>query len=271
MHNKSLTADSEATIVGGRNVGDGSSVPGSGMLFGTRCCSPSVPLRARWRKRSSNTRTTHRRIAPIPSSGNPHRTPCQRCSRDLQQCAHLPKPSSTWRRCAPLSRRCAPFAPVAARVGSKTLDCDPPEKQGAKHRTPSSFREDLRSTRSRRTRDRSRLSMDFVPGRKGTKRSRASPRVAGIGLRILTNSLSATDVGLVDADTRGTADRRPQPREDLRAKGRLRRELRNRTRCRKWPSYGQLFCKPPCEDLLGRSLGVYCGLAESRSARGRSA
>ena len=123
MHNKSFTADSVATIVGGRNVGDDYFGAGQRMLFfgsrctrrRPRCARGGASVRAILERYIGASRRFPRRKTHIGRRGN--------AAYAIFCSAHIPRsrrvPGGAARHS---SRRCPPFAPVAARVGTSALD-----------------------------------------------------------------------------------------------------------------------------------------------------
>ena len=215
MHNKSFTADSEATIVGGRNVGDEYFGAGQRMLFSdldVLAVGPVAREVAQAFEQYWNDASAHRADSVVgkpPSDAVATlltRFSAVRASPEAVE--YLEALRATRLVDALLSHQ------LRLEWVQVRLMCDPPEKTRGKAPDAELVFAKTYEALGHAEREIDLVSPYFVPGRKGTK---ALARFAegGIDLRILTNSLSATDVGLVHA---GYAKRR---RPLLRSRARI--------------------------------------------------
>jgi putative cardiolipin synthase len=205
MHNKSFTADGQATILGGRNVGDEYFDLGEEVSFtdlDVLAVGPVVEDEARDFERYWTCSSSRPASAVLP--------PATEESIAVERAALLALPDSA--RAEPYTRAVAdstivrnlldaelPFEWAPARL----ISDDPVKAEGRAKRSGlvwPMLEEILRSA----TRDLQLVSAYFVPGAKGVE---ALTSIAGQGVRIavLTNALEATDVGAVHA---GYAKRR---------------------------------------------------------------
>lgn len=205
MHNKSFTADNQATIVGGRNVGDEYFGAGEGMLFadldvlaiGTVVDAVSSDFDRYWASASSY--PVSQLLAPASASQ------LQEVSQNAARAERDPAAQAYV-----LALRQATFVrrlvegTLAFEWAATQLVSDDPAKVLAKARP-----KDLLLPRLKRLLQSPTDSMDlvspyFVPTADGVK-TLVALRQQGVRIRVLTNSLEATDVAAVHA---GYAKRR---------------------------------------------------------------
>jgi putative cardiolipin synthase len=207
MHNKSLTADTQVTIVGGRNIGDEYFALGEGMVFadldviaaGRVARDVADAFDLYWN--SDSAYPVEAIVGKAPASAVP----------DLKaRFAAMRSAPAAARYLDALQRTRLIEALVANELTLEWADThlvyDEPTK--ALGDVPAS---DLLFTRlqeclGKPEREIDLISPYFVPGKEGTEALADYPR-RGIQLRVLTNSLAATDVGAVHA---GYAKRREE-------------------------------------------------------------
>jgi putative cardiolipin synthase len=205
MHNKSLTADTQATIVGGRNVGDEYFGAGQHMVFadldvlavGGIAQEVGAEFDAYWNSASAYPAES------IIGKVRPDAVPALKAKfaavRASKEAAHYAEAVRATRLVEQLLAHnlTLEWVPVS-------LVYDEPTKAlGTASDAELLFFRLGRAT-GRAQREVDLISPYFVPGKEGTKALSAFP-ARGIKLRILTNSLAATDVGAVHA---GYAKRR---------------------------------------------------------------
>jgi putative cardiolipin synthase len=199
MHNKSLTADGVATIVGGRNVGDEYFGAGDGALFqdldvlavGPVAAEVSTAFDLYWNSESAY---------PIASLARPPDAKTrERLVRQLSEARRTPRATAYGEAVvrSPLLREIAEQRLSLEWVPVRLVTDDPGKALGK------AAREDLLAQRlfaviGPAKREIDLVSPYFVPGEKGT-RSLVELARSGVRVRILTNSLSATDVTAVHA------------------------------------------------------------------------
>jgi putative cardiolipin synthase len=207
MHNKSLTADSQVTIVGGRNVGDEYFALGEGMVFadldvvavGGAARDVSVAFDLYW-----NSESAYPAESIVGKAGAAAITDLKAkftATRSAPEAAHYLDALKRTRLIEALM-----LDQLTLEWAATHLVYDEPAKVLGD--VPAS---DLLFTRMQQVlgdaeREIDLISPYFVPGEEGTKALAAYPG-RGIKLRVLTNSLAATDVGAVHA---GYAKRREE-------------------------------------------------------------
>jgi putative cardiolipin synthase len=207
MHNKSLTADSQVTIVGGRNVGDEYFALGEGMVFadldvvavGGAARDVSGAFDLYW-----NSESAYPAESIVGKAGAAAITDLKAkftATRSAPEAAHYLDALKRTRLIEALM-----LDQLTLEWAATHLVYDEPAKVLGD--VPAS---DLLFTRMQQVlgdaeREIDLISPYFVPGEEGTKALAAYPG-RGIKLRVLTNSLAATDVGAVHA---GYAKRREE-------------------------------------------------------------
>jgi cardiolipin synthase C len=205
MHNKSFTADSAATIVGGRNVGDEYFGAGQRMIFedldvvavGSIAREVEAAFDQYWNSDSA------RPAADVIGQAPPEGVSAMRARfAEVRASTDAVKYVEAVRATHLVEALLAHTLEVDwTRV---RLVCDPPAKVDGHVPDANLLFTNLRDALGKPEREIDIISPYFVPGAKGTT---ALSRFAenGIVLRVLTNSLAATDVGLVHS---GYAKRR---------------------------------------------------------------
>jgi len=205
MHNKSFTADSVATIVGGRNVGDEYFGAGQGVVFADldvlAVGSIARDVRAAFDNywNADTVRGVDLVVGKTPPGGVSALRARFAAVRASAEAVEYVEAVLTTGLVAALDAQ--ELQLDWARV---QLLCDPPAKVKGQALDADLLFAHLRAALGKPERAIDLVSAYFVPGKKGTK---VLARFAenGIALRILTNSLAATDVGVVHA---GYAKRR---------------------------------------------------------------
>jgi putative cardiolipin synthase len=205
MHNKSFTADNQATIVGGRNVGDEYFGAGQGMVFadldvaafGRVVTDVSNTFDAYWN--SDSAYPAHLILGNAAPDGAAKLEAKFFSVRTAPEAVEYLQALRGTRLVEQLLAHELPLEWARTR-----LVCDDPAK-GLGNAQPSDLLfSSLRDAIGTPQRELDIISPYFVPGKQGTKALSALAE-RGIALRILTNSLAATDVGAVHA---GYAKRR---------------------------------------------------------------
>jgi len=207
MHNKSFTADNQVTIAGGRNVADEYFLAGDGVAFvdvDVAAVGPVVGEVSRSFDRYWNSASAYRAVQIIgppeegASAALDARLAARRESPESRDYLHT---VAETRLVADLLAGSVAFdwahAEVVVDDPAKTLDPDP-----ASHLI---LFPELVRTIGRPERSLDMVSPYFVPGDRGTEALVALAR-RGVRVRLLTNSLVASDVMAVHA---GYAPRRP--------------------------------------------------------------
>jgi len=206
MHNKSFTVDNQATVVGGRNIGDEYFGSGEGVVFadldvlavGRVVSDVSKEFDLYWNSASA-----------YPAEGFVGRAPANAATEldarfaanraDPGAVAYLEAVRSTSFARDVLDRKLA-FEWTDAEV----IHDDPAKTLDTSERTDVLLFPELVRKIGRPQRSLDIVSPYFVPGRAGTDQLAALAR-SGIAVRVLTNSLAASDVKLVHS---GYAKRR---------------------------------------------------------------
>lgn len=199
MHNKSFTADAAVTIVGGRNVGDEYFGAGRIMEFadldvlaiGRVAGEVTAAFDEYWN--DDSVVRLESVVRPAVACGAPALLgKCAAVRRSAEALAYVDAVRST-RIVEALLARDVPLEWSRVR-----LVCDPPTK--IKQPAPDTSRvfEGIRQALGKPNRSIDLISPYFVPGKKGTA-ALAEFAEHGIALRVLTNSLAATDVAAVHA------------------------------------------------------------------------
>ena len=270
MHNKSFTVDGQATIVGGRNIGDEYFGAAGEVLFAdldVLAIGPVVQaVSARFRP------LLEQRVGV---SAGPDRRPADAGQRAARQCGRRGRSNRRRRRRiisvairestfvaessrAPACRSNGPATRLVSDDPAKALDRAAPES-----RVGPQLRQSIGEPATSNSIWFRRIS---CPARTGTAAFSALAR-RGVAVRVLTNSLEATDVAAVHA---GYA----KWRKPLLEAGVKLYELR-----RSWPQDAapkragplrQFGIEPACEDIRGRRRRAYSS-AHSISIRVRRA
>jgi putative cardiolipin synthase len=203
MHNKSFTADSQATIIGGRNIGDEYFGAADEMLFSdldVMAIGPAVKAVSNDFDRYWNSASSY----PLNLIVAP---PDQDGSADVKRSAaaleHTPEArayqvamgKSTF--VSELVARKLPLEWATARLVS-----DDPAKALGRAAPDSRLIPQLKELLGAPARELDVVSAYFVPGKSGTEALSALAR-SGVAVRVLTNSLEATDVPAVHAGYAG--------------------------------------------------------------------
>jgi len=205
MHNKSFTADNQVTIVGGRNVGDEYFAAGGGMVFQDLDVVGAGPVAAETGKAfdlywNSESAYPAEAIVGKPATDAVDelkaRIAAVRASAEARE--YLEEVGAT-RLVADLVARRLSLQWVPVRL----LYDEPGKALGTAQDQELLFVRLVQAIGSPQ-RELDLISPYFVPGKKGTA-ALAAYAAGGIKVRILTNSLAATDVGAVHA---GYAKRR---------------------------------------------------------------
>jgi putative cardiolipin synthase len=205
MHNKSFTADTQATIVGGRNIGDEYFGAGQHISFedldvlavGPVAAEVAAAFDLYWNSGSAYP------AASIIGQPKPSEVPGMKAKfaevRASPDAVEYEKALKETRLVEQLVAKEVPFDWVPVK-----LVYDEPTKTLGKAEASELLLTQMREALGVPERELDLISPYFVPGKKGTEALSAYPE-RGIRLRILTNSLAATDVGAVHA---GYAKRR---------------------------------------------------------------
>jgi putative cardiolipin synthase len=199
MHNKSFTADARATVVGGRNIGDEYFGAGDGMVFtdldvlaaGPIALDVEAAFDLYW-----NSESAYPLASIVPEAGSGAVPAMQarfeevRASPDAARYVEAVKATKLVEELATNDLRLE-----WSRV---QLICDPPAKTLGKAETADLVLAHLKQAIGDAKRELDIISPYFVPRGAGTNTLCRYPE-EGARLRILTNSLSATDTGLVHA------------------------------------------------------------------------
>ena len=199
MHNKSFTADGEATIVGGRNVGDEYFDAGEGQLFvdldvlaaGPVVQEVSADFERYWASGSSH--PAARQLAP-PRPGFS-------ATADLRAAANYLDAVERSPFVRELAEGTLPLEWAPAHVVS-----DDPAKGLGKAPDGKTMLEELKQLLGDPQREVDLVSSYFVPARNGTEMLCGWAK-RGVKVRVLTNAFEATDVPVVHA---GYAKRRKE-------------------------------------------------------------
>ena len=197
MHNKSFTADGQATIIGGRNVGDEYFGAAGEVLFadldvlaiGPVVGAVSADFDRYWN--SASAYPLHLLVAPVGAhaAAGLARAAAQIEQAPAAQAYQVAMRESTF--VADLTQRRLPLEWATTRLVSddpaKALDLAAPESRVAPQ---------LRQLFGTPASEVSLVSPYFVPGEEGADELAAMAR-RGVAVRVLTNSLEATDVAAV--------------------------------------------------------------------------
>jgi putative cardiolipin synthase len=205
MHNKSLTADTQATVVGGRNVGDEYFGAGGGMVFadldvlavGPAASDVAGEFDLYWNSESAYPAEL------IVGAARPDAVPALKAKvesvRESPEAREYVEAVKATRLIEALIAQNLPIEWVPVR-----LVYDEPTKALGKADDAELLFTRLHQAVGKAQREIELISPYFVPGKAGTAALSALPQ-QGVRLRIVTNSLAATDVGAVHA---GYAKRR---------------------------------------------------------------
>ena len=199
MHNKSFTADTQATIVGGRNVGDEYFAAGEGTFFidmdalavGPIAGDVGAAFDLYWNSVSAY--PIDRIVKKADSNG------VEAMKAKFAGVRSSPEAIEYMQavRETPLVEAMAAHE-VPFEWGTIELVCDQPKKTLGEASESELLITDLRRAAGAPKTSLDIVSPYFVPREKGTKALSALP-ARGVNLRIVTNSLVATDVGAVHA------------------------------------------------------------------------
>jgi len=201
MHNKSLTADNQATIVGGRNVGNeyyGADLQVGFADLDVLAIGPVVEEVSRQFDQYWNDASAY----PIASLVRQTALPDARklLQQQWEQVNQQPETQDYLRAVRETSAVRDLLAGKLAFDWSpaRLVNDDPSKITAPSDRTDMLLLPRLAKAMGRPTRELDLVSPYFVPGKEGTKGLAELAR-NGIAVRVLTNSLSATDVGPVHA------------------------------------------------------------------------
>jgi putative cardiolipin synthase len=206
MHNKSFTADSQVTIVGGRNVGNEYFGAGDDVVFedlDVVAVGPAVRDIARafdlyWNSASAYPAASL--VAPAPPDGAARLEARFAATRaDPESTAYLKALRET-----PFLRELLAGKVAYEWDDARVLRDDPAKTLDDTQRTDILLLAELMKTVGAPKRSLDLVSPYFVPGKEGTEALVELAR-RGVAVRVLTNSLAATDVAPVHA---GYAKRR---------------------------------------------------------------
>ncbi|APA71506.1 hypothetical protein YQ44_17420 [Janthinobacterium sp. 1_2014MBL_MicDiv] len=199
MHNKSFTADNQATIVGGRNVGDEYFGAAGDVLFAdldVLAVGPVVDDVSREFDRYWNSASAYpaQLLLTRPVEGDAA-TIAAEADRidDTQAAEEYVQALRTSPFVRQMMERTLPFEWAQTRMVS-----DDPAKVLDKARPGTGVAENLQNLLGVPEKEVDLISPYFVPGKSGTQ-AFADLAKQGVGVRILTNALEATDVAAVHA------------------------------------------------------------------------
>ena len=205
MHNKSFTADSLLTVVGGRNIGDEYFAAGDAPVFADLDVLGAGPI-ARDAAAEFDAYWNSASAYPAALILGPARAGAK--ERLLAKFAEIRASAAARRYLATFER-----SELTALLGEQRLPVqwapariyyDDPKKALGRARDSEMLFTQLMAFNSGTHRELDLISPYFVPGKDGTRKLVALAG-RGVKVRVLTNSLSATDVGLVHS---GYAKRR---------------------------------------------------------------
>jgi putative cardiolipin synthase len=206
MHNKSLTADNQASIVGGRNVGDEYYGAGSGVVFedlDVLAVGPIVRDVSASFDRYWNSASAYPAAAFVGTG-----TPQDRAALEARFAATRADPASVAYldalRRSPVTRQLLEGNLQLEWANARLVDDDPAKTLDTAPRRETLLLADLLPVIGVPKRSFDLVSPYFVPGAEGAEALAALAR-GGVQVRVLTNSLAATDVLPVHA---GYAKRR---------------------------------------------------------------
>jgi putative cardiolipin synthase len=197
MHNKSITADNQATIVGGRNVGDEYFAAGSEVDFSdldVLAGGPVVPEVSAEFDRYWNSAVVWPVGALVPAPD----AAAVKAQYDLLEQAVAVESQTAYAQALPTLELVRALAEQRLEVfrGTASVIADPPEKVTQPIDESAHAIRELSEIMEKAQREIFLISPYFVPGRKGTDWLVAQAQ-RGVKVRILTNSFLATDVGAV--------------------------------------------------------------------------
>ena len=197
MHNKSYTADGQATIIGGRNIGDEYFGAAGEVLFAdldVLAIGPVVGAVAADFDRYWNSASAYPLRLLVPPTGADDAAGLARAAARIEQAPAAQAYQVAMRDSsfvADLTQRRLPIEWAATRLVS-----DDPAKALGKAAPESRVAPQLRQLFGTPATELSLVSPYFVPGEEGADELAAMAR-RGVAVRILTNSLEATDVAAV--------------------------------------------------------------------------
>jgi putative cardiolipin synthase len=206
MHNKSFTVDNQATIVGGRNIGNEYTGAGRGVIFEDLDVIAAGPV---VREVSAAFDLYWNSASAYPAAGLVGRAGADAAKRLEARFAETRADPDAIEYVARLRETQLVQDLLAGRLrlewtGARLLSDDPAKTLDTTERKDLLLLDDLLRTVGPPTRSFELISPYFVPGEKGTADLAALAR-RGVTVRILTNSLAATDVAAVHS---GYAKRR---------------------------------------------------------------
>ncbi len=200
MHNKSLTADNQLTIVGGRNIGNEYFAATSDVDFSDLdviAAGPVVPRVSEFFDRYWNSDVVHPITAmvsepPDEAAIREERTVLEASLADMSRSEYGRGLEELELVRAIRERR------LEAYSGNATVISDPPEKVRQPTDESRHAMSELAEVLSRAKSELTLVSPYFVPGREGSEWLEGFVR-RGVRVRVLTNSFAATDVKVVHA------------------------------------------------------------------------
>jgi phosphatidylserine/phosphatidylglycerophosphate/cardiolipin synthase-like enzyme len=194
MHNKSFTADNQATIVGGRNVGDeyfGAESPVAFTDLDVLAAGPvvrevSASFDAYW-----NSESAYPATSLIP--GTEHQTPWAAVRESPAAAKYIDAVRAT-----PLLRELLAGTLPLEWAQARVVSDDPSKVRHPPERTELHMLPRLEAAVGKPERQLDLVSPYFVPTKEGTA-ALAATAGRGVNVRVLTNSLAATDVAPVHA------------------------------------------------------------------------
>ena len=263
MHNKSFTADNQVAIVGGRNIGDEYFEAGTAVAFadldtvveGAVVRDVSAQFDAYW-----NSASAYPLASLVPAADAAAR---QRCARRWSRLSASPEAAEyidAVRETALVQQLVAGTLELEW-VSARLVSDDPDKVLHPPERREMQMGPRLQAAMGRPSSEMDLVSPYFVPTQEGTD-ALVAIAARGVKVRVLTNSLAATDVAPVyagyvkyrEALLRGGVRLfELKPQSDERPHGKFRRRLRG---------------EPAREDLRDRPQPHLHRLVQSRSALG---
>ena len=200
MHNKSFTVDNQASVVGGRNVGDEYLGADTAVAFtdlDVLVAGPVVREISDVFDRYWNSEVAYPAASIVPQLDDAARAGVRRQLQEQHDTAQVERYLESVRRMGPPSQMLA--GPGAIEWVPARLVFDPPEKVlNPPERKDLHMLPRLTAALGRPEHELLLVSPYFVPGEEGTQALLALAQ-RGVRIQILTNSLAATDVGPVYA------------------------------------------------------------------------
>jgi putative cardiolipin synthase len=200
MHNKSFTADNQAAIVGGRNVGDeyyGANPQVGFQDLDVLAIGPVVKEVSRQFDLYWNSEVVYPVTSVLPAAPSDSAAMLRRNWDKVHQDPNAARYIESVRQ-TPVVRQLLSGELAFEWTNAQVLHDDPYKVQQPLDRYDLQLLPRLQEVFGKATRELDLVSPYFVPGANGT-RSLAAHSQRGVKVRVLTNSLSATDVGPVHA------------------------------------------------------------------------